>query len=693
MPRSGLPLARFAEGALLAAAAWLYLGTMAPSIAVGDAGELALAAHSVGIPHPPGYPLYTLLGRLASLLPFQPPAVRLNGLSVACALAALALHLAIGARLGLSLPPRLAATALLAGSATLWSQAAIAEVYALHLLLTHIVLFGAILLVESHAGTAAVDGVVRDESRAAPRVALLIAYVVGVAGAHHPSSILLVPLALLAWGMAARRVTRASVIAGFGLAALPLTLYAVLPIRSRLDPAIDWGNPETLDALVAHVARARYGDLRHFARPLGVLIGQCAAAGRFLADDLSLAGALAVPFGCAYLLAARRRPALLLAAFLLLFSLGTILVVNFRLDDLALYDNRVFFLPAISAAALGAGGLFEAAFRAIAAPMRTRGKSARALVAGAAALALLAMPITTAARRLPRMDRRDHTVAEDLGRVLLLPIDPGATLIASQGQAVHSLAYVSGVLGIRPDVRVVDRLGVLGGGHGIGGRPLASGRPASGAIFATDADALRQRGLYPVPWGLAFRGRTDEGKISPGVWESLYFRRPERVESIDFAERDVLVGTYIRMAEHVAWAGLSVRGESALDEARRIAGDEADRRFALDFVRGYEAVGLAERALASWRAAVAASPDDPALLRAAGLAAGRLGRWAEAESFLTAASRRAPDDAALLVDLGGARFAQGDSAGARAAWDAALARDPANREAARGISMLRGGAG
>jgi hypothetical protein len=676
--------ARLAEGVLLAAAGALYVSTMSRSIAVGDAGELALAAHAVGVPHPPGYPLYTLLGRLALLVPVGSPAARLNGLSVACAVGALALHLALGARLGLGAAPRLAATSLLAGSASLWSQANIAEVYALHLVLVQAALLVAMRLAEPRASAPGPGGPAGDR-----RPALLLAYLVGLAGAHHPSGVLLVPVALLAGAAAARRGARPPLLACGALLALPFTLFAVLPIRSRLEPAIDWGNPETLGALAAHIGRSRYGDLRQFARPLGALAGQCAAFGRFLADDLSIPFAIAAPLGGALLVAARPLAGALLAAFFLLFSAGTILLVNFRLDDLALYDNRVFFLPAVAAAALGAGAVFEAAIRAIAgARGGARGTAARVLGAGAAAAALVAIPVALAAQRAPRMDRRDHTVAEDLGWALLTPIDPGATLLASEGQAVHSLAYVSGVLGARPDVRILDRLGVLGGGRGLGGRPLPPGRAPSAAIFATDADVLRARGLYPVPWGLVYRGGSSEERISPGVWESLSFRRPERVESIDFVERDVLVGTYVRMAEHVAWAGLRVRGEDALREARRLAGPEADRRFASDFARGYAAVGLDERALASWRAAAAAAPEDPGPLRAAGLTAGRLARWAEAESLLAECARRAPGDAAVLVDLGGARYARGDSAGARAAWEAALGRDPANGEAARGLALL-----
>src|SRR4051794_26172736 len=64
----------------------VYLRTMCRTIYVGDSGELAAAVHVLGIPHPPGYPLYVLLGKLFSMLvPIGKPALRLNIFSAVCA--------------------------------------------------------------------------------------------------------------------------------------------------------------------------------------------------------------------------------------------------------------------------------------------------------------------------------------------------------------------------------------------------------------------------------------------------------------------------------------------------------------------------------------------------------------------------------------------------------------------------------
>ena len=89
-------LITFAAAALPALA--LYVATVARSLPAGDSGELITAAATLGVAHPPGYPLYIWLGHLWILLkPFGSVALRLNLLS-AVAGAATAGLLAIARR-------------------------------------------------------------------------------------------------------------------------------------------------------------------------------------------------------------------------------------------------------------------------------------------------------------------------------------------------------------------------------------------------------------------------------------------------------------------------------------------------------------------------------------------------------------------------------------------------------------------
>ena len=64
-------------GLLVVASLILYAATAAPSVATlfDDSLEFQVVVPTLGIAHPSGYPLYTLLGKLFTLLlPFRDPA-------------------------------------------------------------------------------------------------------------------------------------------------------------------------------------------------------------------------------------------------------------------------------------------------------------------------------------------------------------------------------------------------------------------------------------------------------------------------------------------------------------------------------------------------------------------------------------------------------------------------------------------
>ncbi|MBN1642191.1 MAG: DUF2723 domain-containing protein, partial [Anaerolineae bacterium] len=115
--------------AAFAVALALYVRTLYPGLLPGDSGEFQALARLLGTAHPTGYPVYLLLAHPISWLPLGSVAYRVNAMS------ALMGALTVG---GVSLCARLVSgrrwTGLLAAialsfSATLWSQAVIAEVY------------------------------------------------------------------------------------------------------------------------------------------------------------------------------------------------------------------------------------------------------------------------------------------------------------------------------------------------------------------------------------------------------------------------------------------------------------------------------------------------------------------------------------------------------------------------------------
>src|SRR5689334_12946479 len=90
---------RWVVGTLLFFAAFLiYLHGAYPSVSAGDSGEFITSAQTLGIPHAPGYPTYTVLAScLNKLIPWGNHGYRVNLFSALCAAFAVAgtFHLAL----------------------------------------------------------------------------------------------------------------------------------------------------------------------------------------------------------------------------------------------------------------------------------------------------------------------------------------------------------------------------------------------------------------------------------------------------------------------------------------------------------------------------------------------------------------------------------------------------------------------
>ena len=271
----------------------LYVATLAPSVQPADAGEFQLVAAILGIAHPPGYPLYTLLGKAFTLLPLGDPAWRVNLFAAACAAGALGIvSRAVRRATGSAVAGVLAALTL-GLVPTFWSQATVANVRSLTALLTALAMFWLISYGEGHA----------------PRHLVAFAATFSLGAAHHSSIILLgLPFAAYLAAVDARLFVEPRRWAA-PLAALvaPLVVLLYLPLRSAMNPSFDSPSVRTLGGFAAHVLALGFqGDFLYFlGRPtLGLRFG-------ILADILRIefGGVLAGLAMALGLWAGRRRPA------------------------------------------------------------------------------------------------------------------------------------------------------------------------------------------------------------------------------------------------------------------------------------------------------------------------------------------------------------------------------------------------
>src|ERR1700746_1795048 len=118
--------------AVFVAASVLYSLPAARDIVGGDTPELITAAATLGVAHPSGYPLFTMLGHLLSLLPFGSIPFRVNLLSVVCDALAVGVVYLSAFRLIRSQLAGAVAALLLAVHPTFWEWSLTAEVFPLN---------------------------------------------------------------------------------------------------------------------------------------------------------------------------------------------------------------------------------------------------------------------------------------------------------------------------------------------------------------------------------------------------------------------------------------------------------------------------------------------------------------------------------------------------------------------------------
>ena len=67
-----IQLNRFVAVVTLGLSFLIYLLTMADTVPYWDSGEFIATSFILGVPHPPGSPLYLIIGRIFSMIPFNP---------------------------------------------------------------------------------------------------------------------------------------------------------------------------------------------------------------------------------------------------------------------------------------------------------------------------------------------------------------------------------------------------------------------------------------------------------------------------------------------------------------------------------------------------------------------------------------------------------------------------------------------
>jgi tetratricopeptide (TPR) repeat protein len=445
MPYTKKTWLRFLPWTFLLGGFALYGLGAARGLSISDSGEFLGVAATLGVAHPTGYPLYAVLGQLATFFPWGDGAFLINLVSAAAAAgAAFFVALAAAELAGqfgwgdMSKALAIATAGLLAlAGRTLWSVATMAEVYALNALFWGALLWAALRLRRTGAA----------------RELYVLALVAGLSLANHMTIALLFPaLFFIGWPGREKAKTLARAVpltAAFFLGGVSVNLYTAL--RAAQQPLFNWNDPSTAGSLYVHLAGMQYRGLLFSGKAAGVK----AALGKYW--ELGKYDFVTAPFAAAGLawLFAKRRWAV--ASALVLYYVGYFAYCAvYSIPDIGYYFIPLH-LAAIFFTAVGLGVVTDVIGR--------RRPTLRAAAAAVVLALILVAGVWAFASNYPYGNRRDFTFAETYGRRLLASLPAGA-LVFSSGDTNGNLNWYNVyVRRFRPDVAVADQVGLANRGY------------------------------------------------------------------------------------------------------------------------------------------------------------------------------------------------------------------------------------
>jgi len=460
----------------------MYGLTVQNTVPFWDSGEFIATSYVLGIPHPPGTPLYVLIGRIATLVPIGSIATRVNFLSSLGAAFAVLLTYLITVKLLLAMwrdPSRterlvayvggVVAAIFMAFSSSFWDSAVEAEVYDIS---------SACMLLCVWMGLRWREQLDREHSDI-PLVFIIYICFLAV-GIHLGTLLALPPLALFVVLVRWRSILNARFLGiAAALALVGLSVHFYLMIRASLDPPINEADPSTWGALWKVLTRDQYKPpsifdrradfsfqlnhmyLRYFLQQfrtglpghpalIPILLGVIGAVGQALKD---------------------KKGFVLMFSLFLITSLGLVIYLNFSADEVR--ERDYFFIASyhLFCVWIGIGSAMAvktAAFKAAeAGPVKAQPwymvwsgpatlVSRTALVFGIAIVVFLSLLPLVKGDQFYRHDRKNNFVARDYAYNMLVPLPKDAIIFTNGDNDTFPLWYLQEVEGVRKDVRVVN---------------------------------------------------------------------------------------------------------------------------------------------------------------------------------------------------------------------------------------------
>lgn len=536
--------------------------TLAPTVTGEDSGELITAAYFFGVPHPPGYPLWTILcGAWLHLIPFGSVAWRANLFSAACTSLAVGMLAACLRRLRFrNLPATVAAVS--AGlTAAVWSQSVIAEVYTLNLAVMSLLMW---LVVRWRQ-----DGNLR-WLRAA-------SFVLGLGMCNH-HILGFAALALVIYVVSTRPGLLRDfplVVRCFGSFVIGLMPYGFLLWAGRREVPVNWGEVTTFGALWEHVTRGQYYSDHPIEAPLpqttAFFLARQYYGLTWLVHNFT---PLLVPLlaaGAIQLVRYRRNRGVALLALLLTLCCGPLFLyyggpLPDRQDE---FVGKVFLTPLAFAVAIALAAGAEWLRRAV---RHARVQMPNAWRHRAGATLVVAIPLAPLTVHWDENNMRRYWFAEDHARNMLACMLPNALVFPSGDHNTFPLIYLVHVEKQRPDVTIADKYGYIDLAL-YRDMPENPGKPrtpeqreaiekwlietARRPVYYTVRKPSPVEGATMEPVGIVYHLRPAGVHLdTESCWENIRYRNlDEPTGLLDYAATNILADYYFARGVHCAEQG------------------------------------------------------------------------------------------------------------------------------------------
>lgn len=237
----------------------IYVHNLSPSIYGGDSGDFATAIVVKGVPHPSGYPLYTLLGILFNSLPIDKTPAWKIGL-VSSIFAALGVLVTYLIAMETTSKKRIISVITAFSMAFLypyWLYAETVEIFSMHYFFILTIILFALLYIRLKK----------------KKYLYFLTFTIALSLTNNLSAILIIPIVILAITLAKPKNEKfldpRFIITNLLLFLLGLSAYLYIPIAASTNPPLNWGNAVNIRNLINLILRKNYswGTLSNFNTP------------------------------------------------------------------------------------------------------------------------------------------------------------------------------------------------------------------------------------------------------------------------------------------------------------------------------------------------------------------------------------------------------------------------------------------